>query len=102
VRIGNAAAKQLQLDIFGEVMDVFYQSTAKGLSSPEQSAWDLQCKLIEHLEPSGRSPMKTVGGRRPRRHFTHSKVMAWVPSTGRQERRSSSALKVRSSAAQLT
>jgi GH15 family glucan-1,4-alpha-glucosidase len=79
VRIGNAAAKQLQLDIFGEVMDVFYQSTAKGLSSPEQSAWDLQCKLIEHLESIWQEPDEGLWEvRGPRRHFTHSKVMAWV------------------------
>jgi GH15 family glucan-1,4-alpha-glucosidase len=79
VRIGNAAAKQLQLDIFGEVMDVLYQSTAKGLSQPEQSAWDLQCKLIEHLESVWEKPDEGLWEvRGPRRHFTHSKVMAWV------------------------
>jgi GH15 family glucan-1,4-alpha-glucosidase len=79
VRVGNAAAKQLQLDIFGEVMDVLYQASAKGLISPEQSAWDLQCKLIEHLETVWEQPdegLWEVRGRR--RHFTHSKVMAWV------------------------
>jgi GH15 family glucan-1,4-alpha-glucosidase len=79
VRVGNAAAKQLQLDIFGEVMDVLYQASSKGLISPEQSAWDLQCKLIEHLETVWEQPDEGLwevrGGRR---HFTHSKVMAWV------------------------
>jgi GH15 family glucan-1,4-alpha-glucosidase len=78
VRIGNAAAKQLQLDIFGEVMDVLYHGSAGGLGS-ERSTWDLQSKLIEHLETIWRQPDEGLwevrGGRR---HFTHSKVMAWV------------------------
>jgi GH15 family glucan-1,4-alpha-glucosidase len=79
VRVGNAAAKQLQLDIFGEVMDVLYESSAKGLISPEQSAWDLQCKLIEHLEAVWEQPDEGLWEVRGRaRHFTHSKVMAWV------------------------
>jgi GH15 family glucan-1,4-alpha-glucosidase len=79
VRIGNAAAKQLQLDIFGEVMDVLYQSSAKGLSSPEQTAWDLQRKLVEHLEDVWQEPDEGLWEvRGPPRHFTHSKVMAWV------------------------
>ena len=79
VRIGNAAASQRQLDIFGEVMDVLYQSSAKGLSSPEQAAWDLQRKLIEHLEDVWQKPDQGLWEvRGPPRHFTHSKVMAWV------------------------
>jgi GH15 family glucan-1,4-alpha-glucosidase len=40
VRVGNAAAKQLQLDIYGEVMNVLYQASAKGLSAPQQGAWN--------------------------------------------------------------
>jgi GH15 family glucan-1,4-alpha-glucosidase len=79
VRIGNAAAKQLQLDIFGEVMDVLYQSSTKGLSSPQQSAWDLQLSLLEHLERVWQEPDQGLWEvRGPPRHFTHSKVMAWV------------------------
>jgi GH15 family glucan-1,4-alpha-glucosidase len=78
VRIGNAAANQLQLDIYGEVMDALFQSSARGLA-PKQSAWDLQLKLIEHLETIWWQPdegiWETRGGRQ---HFTHSKVMAWV------------------------
>src|SRR4029078_337361 len=59
--------------------DVLYQSTAKGLSSPEQSGWDLQCKLIEHLESVWHEPDEGLWEvRGPRRQFTHSKVMAWV------------------------
>jgi GH15 family glucan-1,4-alpha-glucosidase len=79
VRIGNAAAKQLQLDIYGEVMDALYQGDARGLSAPEHTAWQLQCKLIEHLETIWKEPDEGLwevrGGRR---QFTHSKVMAWV------------------------
>ena len=79
VRIGNAAAKQLQLDIFGEVMDVLFQAGSKGLSAPEEDAWRFQCKLIEHLESVWREPDEGIWEvRGPRRHFTHSKVMAWV------------------------
>jgi GH15 family glucan-1,4-alpha-glucosidase len=79
VRIGNAAATQLQLDIYGEVMDVLYQAATKGVASPEQDAWNFQRKLIEHLETLWQQPDEGLwevrGGRR---HFTHSKVMAWV------------------------
>ena len=58
---------------------MLYQSSAKGLISPEQSAWDLQCKLIEHLEAVWEQPDEGLWEVRGRpRHFTHSKVMAWV------------------------
>ena len=73
------AGARWQLDIFGEVMDVLYQSTAKGLTSPEQSVWDLQCRLMEHLEAVWEQPDEGLWEiRGHRRHFTHSKVMAWV------------------------
>jgi GH15 family glucan-1,4-alpha-glucosidase len=79
VRIGNAAATQLQLDIYGEVMDVLYQAASKGIGSPERDAWNFQLKLMEHLETVWKQPddglWEVRGGRR---HFTHSKVMAWV------------------------
>ena len=77
VRIGNAAANQLQLDIFGEVMDALFQSdNAKGAST---AGWDLQRKLIEHLETIWREPDEGLWEvRGPRRNFVHSKVMAWV------------------------
>ena len=78
VRIGNGAANQLQLDIFGEVMDALFQGAVLGRQF-WTSGWELQCKLIEHLESIWRSPDEGIwevrGGRR---HFTHSKVMAWV------------------------
>jgi|SRR5215813_3981724 len=78
VRIGNGAAKQLQIDIFGEVMDALFQSGKRGLA-PMGAEWNLQLKLVEHLETIWREPDQGLwevrGGPR---QFTHSKVMAWV------------------------
>jgi GH15 family glucan-1,4-alpha-glucosidase len=78
VRIGNAAAGQLQIDIYGEVMDALFQASAHGLGDI-RGEWDLQCALIEHLATIWDQPDEGIwevrGGRR---HFTHSKVMAWV------------------------
>ena len=78
VRIGNAAHGQLQLDVFGEVMDALHQARTGGL--PENDpAWALERKLIEHLEGIWRQPDDGIWEiRAERRHFTHSKVMAWV------------------------
>ena len=78
VRIGNAAAGQLQIDIYGEVMDVLFHGAMKGLA-PMQASWDLQCALIEHLETVWQQPDEGIWEvRGERRHFTYSKVMAWV------------------------
>ena len=78
VRVGNAAYKQLQLDIFGEVMDALHSSRMHALNGDE-SAWPLQRHLIEHLEQIWRDSDEGIWEvRGPRRHFTHSKVMAWV------------------------
>ena len=86
VRIGNAAAKQLQLDIFGEVMDVLFQASSKGLSAPEEDAWRFQCKLIEHLESVWYEPVEGIWEvRGPRRHFTHSKVCLLYTSDAADE-----------------
>jgi GH15 family glucan-1,4-alpha-glucosidase len=78
VRIGNAATQQLQLDVFGEVMDALYQSHRVGLEL-EPRAWDVQVAMMEFLESNWRQPDEGIwevrGGRR---HFVHSKVMAWV------------------------
>jgi GH15 family glucan-1,4-alpha-glucosidase len=78
VRVGNAAAGQLQLDIFGEVMDALFQ-WEEGGHDPRHEAWPLQRNLVEHLEGIWRLPDEGLwevrGGPR---HFTHSKVMAWV------------------------
>ena len=78
VRIGNAASEQLQLDVYGEVLDALYQSRAHGLPA-EAPAWALQRKLLEWLETAWRQPDEGLWEiRGPRRHFTHSKVMCWV------------------------
>ena len=78
VRIGNAASDQWQLDVFGEVMDALYHAEELGLE-PESRAWAIQKKLLEHLELEWREPDNGIWEvRGPRRHFTHSKVMAWV------------------------
>jgi GH15 family glucan-1,4-alpha-glucosidase len=78
VRIGNAASDQLQLDVYGELIDVIYQAR-KHLSAPIAAAWAQQQKLIEYLERIWQQPDDGIwevrGGRR---HFTHSKIMAWV------------------------
>ncbi len=78
VRIGNAAFDQLQLDVFGEVMDALHQARRAGIE-PQPPAWALQRKLLEFLEDGWREPDDGIWEvRGPRRHFTHSKVMAWV------------------------
>jgi GH15 family glucan-1,4-alpha-glucosidase len=78
VRIGNAAHSQLQLDVFGEIMDVHHQARRGGLSTNE-SGWDAQLKFLEHLQTIWNEPDEGIWEvRGPPRHFTHSKVMAWV------------------------
>jgi GH15 family glucan-1,4-alpha-glucosidase len=78
VRVGNAASDQLQLDIFGELIDALFQARKHGLA-PAPSGWALQQKLIEHLEQIWVQPDDGIwevrGGRQ---HFTFSKMMAWV------------------------
>ena len=78
VRIGNAAHAQLQIDVFGEVMDAFHQ--ARGGGMPESAdGWQLECALAAHLEKIWDVPDSGIWEvRGPRQHFTHSKVMAWV------------------------
>jgi GH15 family glucan-1,4-alpha-glucosidase len=78
VRIGNAASGQVQLDIYGEVMDALYLARKKGLPS-DHAFWDLQCALIGHLKTIWDQPDDGIWEvRGDRRQFTHSKVMAWV------------------------
>jgi len=78
VRIGNAASGQLQLDVYGEVADALYQGRVRGLPASED-AWLLLQKLLEFLETGWQKPDEGIWEvRGPRRHFTHSKVMAWV------------------------
>jgi len=78
VRVGNAASDQLQLDVYGEVMDALYQARTAGLAL-EPAAWQIQVALLEHLEEAWRDPDEGIWEiRGERRHFVHSKAMAWV------------------------
>lgn len=78
VRIGNAASNQFQLDVFGEVMDSFHYGRKVGLE-PDDEAWKVQQVLLDFLESKWEEPDEGIWEiRGPRRHFTHSKVMAWV------------------------
>jgi GH15 family glucan-1,4-alpha-glucosidase len=78
VRIGNAASRQRQLDVYGEVLDALYHARLSGLE-PSKDTWALIRKLLQWLEKGWREPDEGIWEvRGPRRHFTHSKVMAWV------------------------
>jgi GH15 family glucan-1,4-alpha-glucosidase len=78
VRTGNAAVNQFQLDVYGEVMDALHLARRAGIP-PDADAWALQRALMNHLENAWRDPDEGIWEvRGPRRHFTHSKVMAWV------------------------
>ncbi|MGZ8493979.1 MAG: glycoside hydrolase family 15 protein [Gemmatirosa sp.] len=78
VRVGNAAADQLQLDVYGEVLDALFQARRGGLPGSTE-AWQLACAMVAHLETVWHQPDEGLwevrGGRQ---HFTHSKVMTWV------------------------
>ena len=78
VRIGNAAHRQLQLDVYGELMDALYQSRRGGLRESKRT-WAIQRALLDHLKTIWTEPDEGIwevrGGRK---HFTYSKIMAWV------------------------
>ena len=78
VRVGNAASSQLQLDVYGELIDAIHQGRMQSLGEIG-SSWALQRSLVEHLERIWEQPDDGIweirGGRR---HFTFSKIMAWV------------------------
>ncbi|WP_338072052.1 glycoside hydrolase family 15 protein [Billgrantia bachuensis] len=78
VRIGNDAFRQNQLDVYGEVMDGLHLARVHHIE-PSHNMWDIQCKMIDFLEQHWSE--KGAGlweSREPPRHYTHSKVMAWV------------------------
>jgi GH15 family glucan-1,4-alpha-glucosidase len=78
VRVGNSASEQFQLDVYGEILDLLYQARRRGLA-PDDFAWALCLHLLRNLERRWREPDEGIWEvRGPRRHFTHSKVMAWV------------------------
>jgi GH15 family glucan-1,4-alpha-glucosidase len=78
VRIGNAAAEQFQLDVYGEVMDALHQGRKAGLKA-DDPAWGLQVKLMDFVEAHWQDPDEGIwevrGGPK---QFVHSKLMAWV------------------------
>lgn len=78
VRIGNAAHQQLQLDVYGEVMDALHQARRGGISE-STDAWELQKALAAHLAEIWDKPDHGIWeSRGDPQQFTHSKVMAWV------------------------
>jgi GH15 family glucan-1,4-alpha-glucosidase len=78
VRIGNAAASQLQLDVYGEVADAMFQARVQGMP-PSGRSRAIGRALIDYLESNWEQPDEGIWEvRGPRQHFTHSKVMAWV------------------------
>ncbi|HEX7122216.1 MAG TPA: glycoside hydrolase family 15 protein, partial [Gemmatimonadaceae bacterium] len=78
VRVGNAAHRQLQLDVFGEVEDTLHQALKSGLE-PQDTTWTMQRSMLHHLERIWMEPDEGIWEvRGPRQHFTFSKVMCWV------------------------
>jgi GH15 family glucan-1,4-alpha-glucosidase len=78
VRVGNAASEQLQLDVYGEIVDALYQTRLHGAPA-DDNVWSLTLRLLEWLEDGWRLADAGIWEvRGPYRHFTHSKVMAWV------------------------
>jgi len=78
VRIGNLAAEQVQLDVYGELLDTLYLAAHSGLANTDEG-WALQRALVRHLETVWRLPDSGIWEvRGPQRHFVHSKMMCWV------------------------
>ncbi|HEX2290748.1 MAG TPA: glycoside hydrolase family 15 protein [Pseudonocardiaceae bacterium] len=78
VRVGNAAAEQYQLDVWGEVLEGLHLGREAGLA-PSEDAWDLQRALLDYLEGHWTDPDNSLWEvRGARRHFVHSKVLAWT------------------------
>ncbi len=108
VRTGNAAWSQFQLDVYGEVLDTFHQARRMGVGA-DAASWALQLAICESLERDWRRPDEGFWEiRDSERHFTYSKVMAWVardrsidgaPSERRSIATSAAAATTRSSAA---
>jgi GH15 family glucan-1,4-alpha-glucosidase len=78
VRIGNGASNQLQLDVYGEVMDALHQARRGGIGQSDDG-WAVQIAFLKHLETAWTDPDESIWEvRSGRKHFTYSKVMAWV------------------------
>lgn len=79
VRTGNAAYSQFQLDIFGEVINTLYECRKAGIVPPKHAAQGVGRALLQFLETGWERPDDGIWEvRGPRRHFTHSKIMAWL------------------------
>jgi GH15 family glucan-1,4-alpha-glucosidase len=79
VRVGNAASEQFQLDVYGEVMDAMHLARVMKIDDKDCANWHLQRHLADFVEANWMKPDDGIWEiRGPRRHFTHSKVMAWV------------------------
>ncbi|MGB2592608.1 MAG: glycoside hydrolase family 15 protein [Candidatus Acidiferrum sp.] len=79
VRTGNAAHKQFQLDIFGEIANILFQGRQAGIEPPKDEGEDIAEELLSFLETGWKQPDEGIWEMRgPRRHFVHSKMMAWV------------------------
>jgi GH15 family glucan-1,4-alpha-glucosidase len=77
VRVGNAAYRQQQIDVYGELMDAFHQARAGGVAA--DAIWDVQLKVMDHVSEIWRRPDSGIWEvRGPTTQFTFSKVMAWV------------------------
>jgi GH15 family glucan-1,4-alpha-glucosidase len=78
VRIGNAASRQFQLDVYGEVLSAMFRAHQAGVATSDAD-WDLQVGLMKFLESNWQKPDEGIwevrGGQK---HFTHSKMMAWT------------------------
>lgn len=78
VRFGNAAAGQMQVDVFGEVIHALYQARRHGLH-PDREIWDVECRLVDYLAQIWKQPGHGIWEMRGKpRAFTLSRVMAWV------------------------
>ncbi|MGP9809998.1 glycoside hydrolase family 15 protein [Rhodopseudomonas sp. NSM] len=78
VRIGNAAHAQLQLDVYGELIDAFHQWRMAGIELDGES-WAMECAVLQHLSTIWNQPDSGIWERRgPARHYVFSKVMTWV------------------------
>lgn len=81
VRIGNAAYSQLQLDVYGEIMDLLHHARRNALEplDPIERAWSIQRQLLEYLAEAWQRPDQGIWEvRGPPQHFTYSKIMCWV------------------------
>jgi GH15 family glucan-1,4-alpha-glucosidase len=78
VRIGNAAHAQLQLDVYGELIDAFHQSRIAELKL-DAGSWDLECAVLDHLAEVWNQPDHGIWERRGAgEHYVSSKVMTWL------------------------